>query len=110
MTAKTIYDMALILASRDNTDEYITDDGLKRNALFFINQILWEFSQPCVNSLSSKLELSPKLADAVVYGVARLLAASVSDTEKQNELTHIFNAKRSSALSGVGFVKNRIPV
>ena len=111
MTAKTIYDMALCLAGRDMAEDYIDDnEPLKRNALFFINQVLLEFSLGGVSSLSSKIELSKKTADAVIYGVARLIAAAVSDTDKQNELTDIFNAKRSSALSSTAFVKNRIPV
>lgn len=111
MTAKLIYDMAAALAGQDILDEYITDNDIaKRNALFSVNQVLWEFSLSGAASLSSEVKLSAKTADAVVYGVARLIAAAASDVSKQNELTDIFNAKRAAALSGITFVKNRIPI
>lgn len=111
MTAKIIYEMASSLAGRETLEEYITDnDVANRNALFTVNQVLWDFSLFGVNSLSESIDMTPILADAVVYGVARLLAANASDIQKQNELTEIFNLKRAKALSRIAVVKNSIPV
>ena len=111
MTAKIIYEMACSLSGREILEEYINDnDVAKRNALFTVNQVLWEFSLCAVNSLSAQISLTPLVADAVVYGVARLIAAGAMDVQKQNELTEIYNLKRAKALSNISVVKNSIPV
>ena len=111
MTAKTIYEMAASLSGREILEEYITDNDIaKRNALFTVNQVLWDFSLSGVSNISENITLTPLLADAVVYGVARLIAANALDIPKQNELTEIFNLKRAKALGSIGVVKNSIPV
>ena len=111
MTAKTIYEMASSLAGREILEEYITDNDIaNRNALFTVNQVLWDFSLFGVSKLSENVNMTPALADAVVYGVARLIAANAMDVQKQNELTEIFNLKRTKALSCISVIKNSIPV
>ena len=111
MKAEMIYDTAVMLAGRDIYNEYIEDnDYQRRRAVFLINQVMLELSQPMISSLEQNITANPKFFDALCYGTARLIAVSACDSVTANTLTETYNAKRAAALCSITRVKNRIPV
>lgn len=111
MTARAVYDTANLMAGRDVHDNNLADaEAFDRNALFLINQVMLELEECYISSLSTEINLSAAKTDALIFGTARLIACSIGDAMRQNELTDIYNAKRSKALSACTVRKNRIPV
>ena len=102
MTAADIINTAKMLSYTTHTNKLTPlKEDTENLELLAVNRALADFGINAVTTLESDIALSCKVADAVCYGAARVLAAAYRNTYRLNELTDIYNSKRASALSGI---------
>ncbi len=90
-----------VILSGQRKDEETIFIGEAPDELFFINQALSDLKEPIADSAFDERELSALKADAIVYGIAYLLAVHLEDGKMSNYLSTVYNAKRAAALSCV---------
>ncbi len=110
MTANDIYNSALIIAGFadcENIDGSFLSPG--GTPLLTVNRALSELNTAVASTLNQELSISGALADAVVFGTARLIAASRHDTVILNDLTEQYNRFRARALAGTTQKRESLP-
>lgn len=75
----------------------------------FLNQILTDLKLENSRGLSCELDLTQEVSDAVVSGLAMLLALSEGDGERNELFSEIYNAKRATLLTASDKVSDVLP-
>ena len=83
---------------------------LESRAVDCVNQILSDLSlEHSVSALEDSLPITGVCLDAVVYGVAMLLALTACDNEKNVLFAGLYNIKRATYKSSVNIKKDVLP-
>lgn len=98
-----IFERVITLLGYSNADGAHTGlEVLKGRTVCCTNQILSDLGLPLIlSSLEDAFEISPLGVDAIVYGVAMLLALGVGDGEKNVLFGGLYNIKRTAYKSAV---------
>lgn len=101
MTANDIFERVVALLGYSNSDG--SHNGLeviKSRTVNCANQILSDLSvDATISDLNDDITLNKVGLDAVVYGVAMLLALGLGDGEKNVLFAGLYNIKRSAYMS-----------
>lgn len=110
MTVNEVFKKAVALLGYSNADG--SESGLEvlhsRNATA-VNQILADLGEQGTLVDTDKIPLSNNGLEVLIYGTAMLLALSISDNEKSNLFTNLYNLKRSSYKSHITKRSDTLP-
>ncbi len=110
MKGYEVYKRVLNLLGYINNDDSITSDSaLYKRALYAINQILLDLKQEEIESMNDSINIPKSSVEALIYGVAMLLALIGGDGERNRLFAELYNAKRSAALSEINTVSDVMP-
>lgn len=87
----------------------ILNGDFAKRAPELINQIAADLKLEQINSLSDEIICDTEKAEALCCGVAMLVTLTVSDREKNEIFTNIYNAKRAAVLSNISAVEDVLP-
>lgn len=112
MTVNEIFDRAVILLGYSNKDGgYDGLEILKSRVLCCVNQILADLTTKGeLTNLSDTISIEGVGIEAVIYGVAMLLALSICDNEKNVLFAGLYNVKRATYKSSVHQKKDTLPL
>ncbi|MBQ8202698.1 MAG: hypothetical protein IJZ75_00255 [Clostridia bacterium] len=101
----------LLLGYTDSEGKLQDTTGLKSRAVAVINRILCDLGiNLSIRRLSDEIEVTQKQKDAVIYGVAMLLAFSDGDGGKNKLFADIYNSKRAAVKGGNDKIRDTLPV
>ena len=110
MKGHDAYKRVLNLLGYLNNDDLVTSDiSLYNRALHAFNQILLDLKKEEISDLSQEINITKAECDALIYGVAMMLSLACGDGERNRIFTDIYNAKRSTVLSGIDTVSDVMP-
>ena len=83
--------------------------GTAEKDLEIINQLLPDLNCGGILSLSDFLETTKAKEEALIYGVAMLLALTEGDANKNHLFAEMYNAIRATALAQISAVTDTLP-
>ncbi len=100
-----------LLGYTDKNGQSSEENIIKSRALEFINQISLDLGgDGQLKALYDIINIGKECEEALVYGVAMMLALSVGDSEKNSVFAKLYNLKRASAKFFVSSKKDSLPV
>lgn len=94
MTLNDIYLSALELMGYSYSYAVASEHPFLSEPLKVCNLVLIDLKIPALSDINEELKLSDELLEALVFGVAMLLALYFGDSIKHSMFTDIYNAKR----------------
>ena len=110
MNGYMIYRKALARLGNENADEISLDNVQFTHVLELINQIASDLKVNTINELSSEVENSNDVIEAICCGTAMMLALNQGDIAKNQIFTNIYNAKRAAVLSSTSHIEDTLPI
>ena len=84
---------------------------LESRAVSAINQILADLSKGSkISSLEDALQIEKTVNEALIYGVAMLLALGIDDCEKNKFFAELYNRKRTANKAEITKINDVLPV
>lgn len=110
MTGYDVYKRALILLGYVNSNPLNpSDENLLKRVPAVLEQICLDLKIPKIERLSDEISACDIQFEALIYGVAMMIALIEGDGAKNEIFTKIYNSKRALALSKIEMIQDKLP-
>ncbi len=109
MTGYDVFKRALSLLNLSGKTVFRDREAENSAVLEILNQLLLDLKCKEIASLGQTLVISDSKSEALVYGVAMMIALTVGDAAKNGLFAEVYNAKRSIALSELTHIRDVLP-
>ncbi len=107
MTAYNIYMNAMKLLGYDT--EGLCENDILKNVVFIVNTVLNDLSLGAVERVQDQIQCTLAQQQAVIFGMAAIIAMTSGDSEKYNMMSTIYLEKRRAVKSCVQKIKDVFP-
>ena len=106
----TGYDLYLRAAAMLGlTAEAAEQTGLLKQACRMVTELCLDLGAKTPETVSEELQITPAQEDALIYGIAMLMAIALGDSAANRFYTGLYNAKRARALARTDRIADVLP-